>query len=267
MAERDPKNTCRARFFKSAVENPVKTKKAGRAMFDEVEMVTIVIPGDKLTKPTFEVTDKHRRNYPDDYAAFLRGEERAASGTPLEHWPIMTTSKVAELKAIGILSVDELADLSDSFLQQLGMGGRELREQARAFRTQAANGATEAAAAKENTILREQIELLKTQMAELSARSAPSLGGSTAPAPVASVLGTDPATIATATGQTHPSTDPASTGPDKAIEDCSADELKAYIKRETGAPVLGNPSLETLVARAKEVALGRTKATSAEAAA
>lgn len=41
---------------------------------------------------------------------------------------------------------------------------------------------------------------------------------------------------------------------DKRLEDCTDAELKAFIKRETGEAVKGNPSRQTLIERAMEIA-------------
>ena len=74
-------------FYMGTRENPVKTREMGRPIFDDVEMVRITIPGDRLTNFVDEVSDEHRNRWPDHYAAFKRGELRASTGTPLEHWP------------------------------------------------------------------------------------------------------------------------------------------------------------------------------------
>lgn len=209
------KDTVVPRFFRAAVENPFKTKKEGRPIFDDVEMVETIIPGDRLTKPTFVVTDDHKVRWPKEYEAFKRGEALAASGTPLEHWPIMTTSRVMEMKAIGILSVDMLAAVSDANLAALGTGSRELREQARAFIAAAKDGAATAAQAKEIEDLKAQVLRLQDQLL---------------------------------VKDRQPADD------ERNIEDLSDQELKTYIKRETGESVKGNPSRDTLLSRVTEIA-------------
>ncbi|MGH7489414.1 MAG: hypothetical protein ACREMY_28010 [bacterium] len=135
------KDTVVPHFFKQAVQNEARTKKEGRPIFDDMEMVTTIIPGDRLTKPSFVVEDRHKQRWPHEYEAFKRGEQVAQSGTPLEHWPPLTTARVAELKAIGIFSVETLSEVSDGNLTVLGSGGRALREQAKAYLKAAKDGA------------------------------------------------------------------------------------------------------------------------------
>ena len=210
-------DTARPRFYREAVQNHAASEKEGRPIFDDREMVEIIVPGDRLSTFVGYVDDRHRERWPDAYAAFKRGEQRAAAGTPLEHWPILTTARVAELKAMNILSVEELANVTDNVVVKLGMGARELREQARTFIDAARGGAASAAAAAENERLKEQMAMLQQQVAQLMA------------------------------GAVQP---PQS----KALEDCSDAELKEFIKRETGEPVRGNPSRDTLLSRAAELA-------------
>lgn len=218
-------DTARPRFFMKAVENKAKSTEEGRPVFDEREMVEIRIPGDRLATHVNYVLDEHRQRWPDHYSAFKRGEARAASGTPLEHWPQMTTGRVASLKALGVLSVEELSNLPDNMLPSLGMGARELREQARAYLAAAQDGAAASRAAAENADLRAQMERMQKQMEAL-------LGATTAPVDVS----------------------------DRAIEDLSDDELKAYIKRETGDGVRGTPTRQTLIDKATALAMRESEA-------
>lgn len=227
MASNAEQDTARPRFYMHAVENKAKSASEGRPVFDEREMVEIRIPGDRLAVHVNYVSDEHRQRWPDHYAAFKRGEARAASGTPLEHWPQMTTGRVASLKALGILSVEELSSLPDNMLGSLGMGARELREQARAYLAAAQDGAAASRAAAENAELRAQMLRMQQQMEALMASA-------------------QPQTVVDVS--------------ERAIEDLSDDELKAYIKRETGEGVRGTPSRQTLLDKAEALATRESEA-------
>jgi len=212
------RNTARPRFFKKPVQNKAASEKEGRPIFDEKEMVEVKFPGDKQTVAVFPVEDKHRKRWPKHYEAFQAGQERAAIGTPLEAWPILTSSRVAELKAMGILSVDEYADVTDGTLTKLGMNARAEREKARAFLAAAKDGASTAAMAAELARLKEMVERLM-QGAVVQAEAT-----------------------------------------DKPLEDCTDAELKTFIKRESGEGVRGNPSRDTLLAKAAELANRQSEA-------
>lgn len=220
-------DTARPRFYMSAVENKAKSIEEGRPVFDEREMIEIAIPGDRLAKHVNYVLDEHRQRWPDHYAAFKRREEHAASGTPLEHWPQVTTGRVAELKSLNILSVEELAGVPDTTLPRIGMGGRDLRDKARAFLSAAKDGAGLGRIAAENADLKAQMEAMQKQLASL-------MGGG-----VVKALDLENHT---------------SNVSDRAVEDLSDEELKAYIKRETGEGVRGTPTRQTLINRATALA-------------
>lgn len=230
----EQKDTAVPRFFMNAIENKAKSKDEGRPIFDEIEMIEIRIPGDSKTVFVDHVYRKdgepngagmmnnppcYIERWPNHYARFKNAQTQAQTGTPLAEWPQMTVSKVAELRAINIFTVENLADLSDGFLGKLGMGGRELREKARAFIAKAKDSAAETKIAAENAALKAQLDAMQAQMNAFMAQHAPA-----APAQ------------------------------DKALEDCTDAELKAFIARETGESVRGNPSRDTLLKRAAELA-------------
>lgn len=216
------KDTARPKFYQDAVQNNAKSEKEGRPIFDEKEMVEVKIPGDKLFSWVGEVEDRHRIRWPEQYAAFKRGEQRAASGTPLEQWPnpTLTKGRVLELKAANILSVEELASVPDNILPKLGMGARELREQARTWIAKAKEGASTSALSAEVARLTEMVN-------RLTAGNVPAV----APVPA-----------------------------EKQIEDCTDDELKTFIERETGEKPRVNASRKSLLDRCAEIASAKSEA-------
>ncbi len=220
------KDTARPRFFKEAVQNMAASEKEGRPVFEEQTRVEIFIPGDKLFRHVDVVQDKHKQRWPEHWAAFERGEARAASGTPLEQWPnaLLNKARVAELKAMHILSVEDLAGVPDNVLPKMGMGARELREQARSYLDTAKAGAQNAAMAARIAQLEEMVQRM---------------AGSPQP-----------------TAQSTETTAPQ----EKSLEECSDDELKEFIKRETGEAPRGRISRETLLQRAAELATAKAEA-------
>jgi hypothetical protein len=86
----------------------------------------------------------------------------------LEVWPQMTVSMVADLKALKIHTVEQLADMSDSAAQQI-MGNFSLRQKAKAFLDLAKQDADNTKLADELKSRDDEINLLKSQMQELLA--------------------------------------------------------------------------------------------------
>lgn len=125
-----PQHSAFVVFFLDAVYNGAKSEELGRAVYDEVEKVRIIIPGDKNSEVVCQVEPRHRQEYAQQYAAFKAGQEVAPVGTPLETWPPMTPAMVANYKALNIHTVEQLAEVTDGNLQNLGLGARKFRDQA-----------------------------------------------------------------------------------------------------------------------------------------
>jgi hypothetical protein len=153
-------------FGHEARENPARSELEGRPVFDQVEMIRIVVPGSK-DEVVREVNEGDRQRFAPRYAKFKKGDDTAVSGTPLEQWPALSVSRIAELKAIDIYSVDQLAAASDDIMPKLGIGGRELVEKAKARLAAAADGATVERLAAENLRLTERCARLAAENAQM----------------------------------------------------------------------------------------------------
>lgn len=147
-----------AMFKREAIENEYKSAEQGRPIFDTVEIIQIIIPGDKHTIIDRRVKEDDKIRFADEYARFKAGEEIALDGTPLEAWPRLKTADVYQLKAIGFHTVEHIANCADTHLGRLGIGGMHLRELARAYLEAAANGGNSERLVAENAQLRTQLQ-------------------------------------------------------------------------------------------------------------
>lgn len=120
------------RFHMEAVEDPVSSAAQGRPIFFQQERVQFIQPG-STNSPVEIVNDSHRQRWPEQYAAFRKGEDWALEGTPIEQWPFLRKVNVYELKALSIFTVEQCADLSDLACQNMGMGGMAIRTAAKAY--------------------------------------------------------------------------------------------------------------------------------------
>jgi hypothetical protein len=98
---------------------PVFSKKetylaGGVAKYVDMDFITITVPGNRDLVIHTPVTDFYQWRFPHEYEAFKRGKEASIVGTPLDLWPAMQPSQIAELKHQGIRTVEQLASLSDS---------------------------------------------------------------------------------------------------------------------------------------------------------
>lgn len=220
-----------ARFFIHTVQNEAKSKEQGRPIYDEYEAVQITFSANKFTKhvaPAHEVF-KTERNfqtgdvtqltyamaYNEQYKKFKDGHDQTQAGTPLAELPFLTASKRLELKALNIHTAEALAQVDGPPLKQLGMGGRELKNQAQAYLDKAAGSVDVVKMAASIVALQAEIERLK---------------------------GTS--SVADTSEEPAPSTSP--------FMDMEAEDIKNWIKESGGTVPRGNASHATLVRAADE---------------
>lgn len=153
------------RFRRAAVLNPHKSAEAKRAIFDEKDFITIWTPGSQLTVIDAPMDSGfYMQRFRAKYDQWKAGIDAAASGTPLEHFPFLfnKVGLVAELKAMHIHTVEQLAELPDGSVQNI-MGGYELRKQAIEWLSNTAAKAVDAekeAMAKRLSELEDQLKAL-----------------------------------------------------------------------------------------------------------
>lgn len=166
----DPDRNLFVKFYINPVKNNVKSEEAGRPIFEDVEFISIVSPADSTSKIDRKASEKDRDRFHRQYAAFKRGESEKIEGTPLEEWAQLTRSQVEEMRYQGFRVVEQVAAANDSQVQKMGPGGYGLREKAKAFVAYAKDTAKAQKDAEENAHLKQQIEDLRQQIADLSAK-------------------------------------------------------------------------------------------------
>lgn len=147
---------CYVEFRLEAVHMQADSEKEGRPIYKDFPYIRIMFPGDKTKVVDRPVTDNDKIRFPNQWAAFERQGEQVQSGTPITEWSILTKSQALEMKAIGIHTVEHLANVSDQNLTWLG--AREYRDKARAW-LEAAKGTSAIV-----TQLQAQIEALKADL-------------------------------------------------------------------------------------------------------
>jgi hypothetical protein len=159
-------------FYIDAKEMPFKSEEAGRPIYEDVEFIKIMIPGDKNFSPEREAHAGDRTRFPLEYARFKIGmkEEEQAVGTPLKHWPAMSRSMVKNFGAFNVHTVEQLAGMSDTGKQAFGMGAQEWSVKAKAYLEVSGNTAEAQKYATENENLKRDIADLRGQFEALSAQ-------------------------------------------------------------------------------------------------
>ena len=177
------------RFFYDSEKNEVASDKSGRAIFDTVLRVDVITPGQKSSTPRFEIERvfsdmtrevtginvPYKRSYKyaelEEYVERFRRQEEQhdLGGTPLKMWPRIDRGLQATLFAANIFTVEALAEVSDTNLAYIGMGARDLREQAKAWLALAADGAETSALVAEVADLKETNARLQADLERINA--------------------------------------------------------------------------------------------------
>lgn len=117
-------------FYMGAVLDDAATEREGRPIFRDCECIKIYNSKDNIIDRPVRDTDIKR--WPGAYNAWKQTGESVpgATGTRLEHWPLMTRAQVEEYRFFKIFTVEQLAELPDTVTQKI-MGAVKLKQLAK----------------------------------------------------------------------------------------------------------------------------------------
>ena len=126
-------------FYMRVVEDERATREQGRKVFVEKEYIKVMVPGDRLNvidrpvQVTGTLPTDDRMRFSRQYERFKsREEQKTAEGTPIHLWPQIPAALAEELKYINIFTVEQLAELADTYIGKVPKG-QELKAKAKAF--------------------------------------------------------------------------------------------------------------------------------------
>jgi hypothetical protein len=179
MAAIDPKNTddnLLVFFRNAAMPNDAKTAAEGRPCFDDVEVCEIRTPGSRnttiqpATAVSHWVTDPitggqtkltYAERFRRQYRQFKEQQHQTIAGTPLDYAPFLTEARRAELRALNIYTVDQLAIVDGQELKNLGVGGRDLKNRAIEYLEEAKTKSVDTRLRAENEALRARLAVVE----------------------------------------------------------------------------------------------------------
>lgn len=136
------------RFERRPVEDRAATISAGHYVAKDVDFALITRPGDRDTLETEatawlaglrekarggSIPDTWARGFTESYENWKKGEEPPISGTPIKGWAVLSPASQEGIIRAGILSVEDLAEISESSLGQLGTGALSYKLKAQAW--------------------------------------------------------------------------------------------------------------------------------------
>lgn len=163
-------------FYKRAVHNPIRSAQEGRPIYVDEDFVIIQQPGEgnlqKVDRPV-KPEDTHR--WPVQWQAYMQGRDQVAEGTPLGLLFPRHPSAIAMLQAIGIMTVEHLANASSTAIAAIGMHGQDYVNYAQKYINSAGNGAAFhqmnlelEQSRRDNARLQKQVDDLQHQMQQIN---------------------------------------------------------------------------------------------------
>jgi hypothetical protein len=161
-----------ALFYRDAQHNKKKSQDAGRPIFEDVTMVRIGPPGERLNVVIRPASRADVQRFPREWARFEQGQPQVPDGTPVEMLYPERPSIGKQLKASGVHTVEQLSELSSHAIDQIGMGCQTWVNYAQKYVEDSKKGVTSVKMRRELELrdqeinsLKHEIDLLKTALA------------------------------------------------------------------------------------------------------
>lgn len=111
-------------FYTKAVQNPQKSSQAGRPIFEDQVFVRIHPPGERLNIVDRPAKQDDKRRWPIQWMQFHEHREQIPEGTPIDLLYPDQPSIAAGLRASGVHTVEQCAELSANAIETIGMGAQ-----------------------------------------------------------------------------------------------------------------------------------------------
>lgn len=156
------------KFYNRLEEDTIRSKDEGRPMYRESVWIEKAILGtnDIIDRPAFEADFKEHAA---QYARFKRQttDHPELEGTPLSEFPGMGRTRIAELNALNIFTLEQFVSLNDSAISRCGAGTRKEIERAKAWMASAKSSSAAPAMAADLLELKAQLEAAREEIEEL----------------------------------------------------------------------------------------------------
>ncbi len=153
-----------ARFYDKAVKTQNVTPN-GLPIFKNVTYVEIRLKDNSSEIFNQPATKEKILRFPREYSLYKMAKEKVKSGTPIEQFAFLSAAEVATCKNRGIFTVEELADLDENHVKNLGLQNEH--NMAVMFVQQARKNNMVAEFARKEQNYKDEIEKLKDEIAEL----------------------------------------------------------------------------------------------------
>jgi hypothetical protein len=156
-----------ALFYNRSVHNPVKSAQAGTPIHDDVDYVRIHQPGERLNIIDRPVQMTDRQRFPREWNAYIDNREQIPEGTPIDLLFPAHPNVGANLRGLGVYTIEQCAKLSGHAMDVIGMGAQEYVNRANEYLEAANKGVGLHKLHKELDDRDSQIRVLQAQVGAL----------------------------------------------------------------------------------------------------
>lgn len=128
-------------FYKRPVLNIAKTKEAKVKIFEDVTYVKIHPAGERYNVIDRPIQDADKHRFQLQWSQFLQDQTQVPEGTPIDLLFPNFPSIADNLKSYGIYTIQQLAGLSASAIDNIGMGSQDWVNKAKEYLSAATDGA------------------------------------------------------------------------------------------------------------------------------
>lgn len=131
MSAREP--GVHVQFEMLPVLHGIESAAHGREIYVDEPHVRVRVAGMDKDEWVSPVNEQIKARFPEEWEQFQKGMEAPKIGTPLHAWGQMTPARIKNLEGFNVYTVEDIAVLSETAIQKIGMGARKLQEDARKF--------------------------------------------------------------------------------------------------------------------------------------
>lgn len=121
------------KFFKKAVHNKFMSVKEGKQVFQDVDYISIRIPGDKTTEINRKVSEDDKERFSVQWENYQKRLENIQDGTAIEMLPGISPADAENWKSKGFETIEQLTGMSEQNIQRSVQGTRDIVTRAKKY--------------------------------------------------------------------------------------------------------------------------------------
>lgn len=157
-------------FYLRPIKDEKASREANRPVHINVDHIRIQHPGESSTVIDRPANNEDKYRYRDQWSRYIQDKEQVPEGTQIDLLFVNNPAMAENLKAYGVWTVEQCANLSASAITNIGIGGQDFVNKAKAFLESASQGANFLKLERDLNEQKQQNRLLQTNYENLKAQ-------------------------------------------------------------------------------------------------